>query len=317
LRLVSKSDFRYLAYGLIFAAACAHTGRRADITGRGIPTESILNLRLIGAYGPAFDGGISFLDPSGAAINGAGEIFISDRGANAVYGFSPSLDSVSEQGGIGAAPGTFNRPAGLACDQALNLYVSDSGNRRIQILDRNLRYVKTVDSYFDQNDEPLKFTRPEDIKIDREGNFWVADNDKILKLDPFYELLLEMSYSAPGNFRIGRVSSIDISNSDLVAIGDPGNGQVIIATMHGNHVIDFAVDSPLSVAWDDRGLLWVAEGNAGKLEVFDVDGNLRYRFSENTPGYNPSWITFDSAGRLLVLESRQRRVFIYEIIRGS
>jgi len=302
--------------GVVLALACGTSGRRGDTIGQTQYTEPILNLRLVGSYGPVFSDRITLIGPSGVTVNRIGEILVSDRSANSVYKFSPQFEIISDEGGIGAAPGTFNRPVGLDCDQALNVYVADSGNRRIQVLDRSLYYVGTIDSYFDLNDESSKFSQPEDIRIDREGNFWIADNDRVLKLDPFNELLQELSYDVAVDFGIGRVSSIDISGSDLLAIGDRGNKQVIIATINGNHISDFAAGSPSCVAWDDKGLLWVADDIAGRLEVFDIDGNSRFRHAEAVSEFRPSWITFDQSGRLIMLDSGRRKIYVYEVIRG-
>lgn len=302
---------------MIVAVACTSPGKRAGLYDTGAGRQSILNVRLIRSYGPVLGSGVALMEPSGATFNKLGELFISDKTTNRVFRLSADFNVISNEGGIGTSPGSFNRPAGMASDPALNLYVADSGNRRIQILDRNLRHVRSIRSYFDESDNPVNFTQPEDIVIDREGNIWIADNDKVLKLDPFYELLLEMSYDAPGNFRIGRASSIDISDGDLVAIADPGNRQVLITTVHGNYVNEFAAGKPSCVRWDRSGVLWVTDPSAGRIEAYDVSGNMIYRHIENSPGFRPSWITFDLSGRMIILDSGQRRVFVYDVIRGA
>lgn len=316
LRSVLPGNSSCLAAGLLLFLACGSTARRGEIAGQSRNIEPILNLQLVGSYGPVLSDRITLIEPSGVTVNKIGEIYISDRSANSVYRLSPQFGVLSGEGGIGASLGTFNRPVGLDCDQALNVYVADSGNRRIQVLDRNLYFAGKIDSYFDQNDQSTEFSRPEDIRIDREGNFWIADNDRVLKLNPFNELLQELSYNSSSDFSIGRVSSIDISSSDLIAIGDPGNRQVIIATINGNHVSDFPAGAPSCVAWDDKGLLWVADDLAGRLDVFDVAGNSQFRYTETTSGFRPSWITFDLSGRLIMLDSERRRVFLYVVIRG-
>ncbi|MEE9554531.1 MAG: NHL repeat-containing protein [candidate division Zixibacteria bacterium] len=299
----------------IVICACSSPGRRGDLNRADKSGQTVLNVRLVESYGPSLGSGIVLMEPTGAVYNELGELFISDKFTNGVYRLSADYRVISNEGGIGTVPGSFNRPGGLAGDPALNLYVADSGNRRIQILDRNLRHVRSIKSYFDDSDNPVNFYQPEDIGIDREGNFWIADNDKVLKLDPFYELLLEMSYDAPGNFRIGRVSSIDISDNDLVAIADPGNRQIIITTIHGNYVNEFSAGKPLCARWDSFGLLWVADASAGRIEAYDVSGNMIYRHIESVSGFKPSWITFDSSDRMVVLDSGQRQVLVYKVIR--
>jgi sugar lactone lactonase YvrE len=269
------------------------------------------------SHGPELSEGIVLREPSGLAVSKIGDIFISDRAANAIYKLSSGFEFMVDEGGIGNALGTFSKPMGLACDAALNVYVADSGNRRIQILDRNLRRVGTVDSYFDESDRTEEFSLPEDIDIDGEGNFWIADNDRVVKLDPFYELLQEISYDAPGGFAIGRVSCLAVSGNDMVAIGDSGNRRVLNMTVHGSRVSELDSGSPSSLAWDSGGLLWVADGRDGMLRAFDINGGLRYKYAEAAPGFRPSSILFDQAGRLLVVDSGRRQILVYEIVRGD
>ncbi len=317
MRSVFPGNFKYVAIPLILSIAfCASHEKRGRESPENISARLILSLRPIKTIGPIIDDNRSLIEPAGISINRIGEIFISDRGANTIYKLSGNFDSISSEGGIGAELGGFNRPIGIATDAALNLYIADSGNRRIQILDRNLHFVKSIDSYFDENDQPLSFNQPEDITIDSENSFWIADNDRVIRLNPFYELQIELSYSAPGNFRIGRVSSIDVSGSGYVAIGDRGNRQVIVVSIHGNPISEFSAGLPSSVAWDDHNIIWVADPEAGRLSAYDLNGVLLFAYSEGAGGYRPRWLAFDSSGRLLVLDAGLRRLTLYDVIRG-
>ena len=301
---------------MLSLAACASPARRGQGFPEDISTRSILSLRPIKTIGPSIDEKRSLIEPAGISINRTDDIFISDRAANSIYRLSGEFNSISSEGGIGAELGGFNRPIGMASDAALNLYIADSGNRRIQILDRNLHFVRSIDSYFDENDQPLAFNQPEDISIDGEGSFWIADNDRVIRLSPFYDLQIELSYRVPGNFRIGRASSVDVSRSGHVAIGDQGNRQVIVVSIHGNPISEFSAGSPSSVAWDDHNVIWVTDPEAGKLSAYDLNGVLLFDYSEGASGYRPKWLAFDSDGRLLVLDAGLRRLTLYEVIRG-
>jgi tripartite motif-containing protein 71 len=318
LRSVFPGNFRYVAASLVLSGiTCAFPAKRGPQFSERISAGKILNLRLIKTIGPIIDESRSLIEPVGVSINRIGEIFISDRGANVIYKFSGEFDRISSEGGIGAALGGFNRPIGMACDAALNLYIADSGNRRIQILDRNLHFARSIDSYFDENNQPLEFNQPEDITIDSESSLWIADNDRVIRLNPFHELQMELSYRAPGDFGIGRASSVDVSKSGYVAIGDQGNRQVIVATIHGNPISRFSAGRPSSVAWDDHENIWVVDPEAGKLSAYNLNGALLFVYSEGATDYKPRWLAFDSTGRLLVLDAGLRRLAIYEVIRGT
>jgi sugar lactone lactonase YvrE len=302
---------------LIYLSGCTQAGRRYPEIVERTSAQSILSLRAVKSTGPAIDEGNTLVEPAGVTVNKLGQVFLSDRGTNTIFKLSPALESISGEGGIGRALGDFNRPMGLAADAALNLYVADSGNRRIQVLDRNLRYVNSIDSYFDQDDSPVNFELPEDICIDGESSFWITDNDKVIRLDPFFGLQFEMSYDAPGDFAVGRVSAVDVSQSDLVAVADTGNRRIIVATIYGNLVSRFAVGSVSSLAWDSYGILWAADPEAGKLSAYDSEGNLMFVFAESYPNYRPVRMTFDPSGRLLVADGARRTLTVYEVVRGA
>ncbi len=72
----------------------------------------------------------------------------------------------------GAGPGEFNLPRDVALGKDGRIYVVDGGNFRVQIFDRNGKFIKT----FGQVGKQLgNFARPKEIATDKEGNVYVAD----------------------------------------------------------------------------------------------------------------------------------------------
>lgn len=281
------------------------------------PVRTILNLKIVTTIGPGLGERGAFVDPVSAVANKLGELFVADRGSNSVYKFASDLSLLSQEGGISEGLTGFNHPLGMACDAALNLYVADSGNRRIQVLDRNLHFVKSISTYFDENDESADFTLPSDIAIDPQGNFWVADDDRVLKLDPFMKLLLEISGDSPGYFLIGKAVAVKASAGGLVAIADRGNRRVAVVSSFGNPQGDLYPGTLSSVAWDGENNIWVADPDKGKISAYDIAGNERYAFAVESPNSRPAWLTFLPDGRLVVVDSGLRQIRIYDVIRGN
>jgi hypothetical protein len=91
---------------------------------------------------------LAFGDPEGMAVDSAGNLYVADTGVRAVGSegigrltkispvgvVGPQIGSYlslgGDEDGIG---GTFNRPAGIAVDNAGNIFVSDSASNRIRI----------------------------------------------------------------------------------------------------------------------------------------------------------------------------------------
>jgi NHL repeat len=66
------------------------------------------------------------------AIDTIGDLWVSDELADVVYQFTATGELLSVIGGLGATLGSFNQPSGATVDGSDDLYVSDTGNARIQ-----------------------------------------------------------------------------------------------------------------------------------------------------------------------------------------
>src|ERR1039458_5373592 len=76
-----------------------------------------------------------FDSPVGVAVDGLGNVFVSDSGNNRVQKFSSNGKFLLKWGSKGEGDGQFLRPAGLAVDKAGVVYVVDAGNFRVQKFD--------------------------------------------------------------------------------------------------------------------------------------------------------------------------------------
>ena len=316
-RSVYRANFNFLISASILISACAGTGGTGRGSISGEKSGNILDVRLAQSAGPVSIDNIYFTNLSDIAVNNAGDIYISDSRQNGIIKLSEQLDFVTSEGGIGNGLGDFNRPSGIACDAALNVYVADPGNRRIQILDRNLRQTTAINEYFDADGSALKFRSPEDVAIDFEGNLWVADDDRVLKINPFKELNLELSYTSRIGLNIGKVSSIAASGSGIIAIADAGNDKVFVVSSYGNLISEFRVGAVLSVAWEGVNIIWISSRKNGKVSAFDTFGNLLFAFADSKPDSQPASTAVDRQGMIIVADGASGRLTRYKIIRNT
>jgi hypothetical protein len=138
-----------------------------------------------------------FNGPSGVAADGAGNVYVADRGNNTIRkvtsdGFVTTLAGTAGQ--VGSADGTgsaarFNAPNSVAVDGAGNVYVADSGNDTIRKITpggvvTTLAGLAGVAAQYpnggvyepdDGTGSAARFSDPQGVAADGAGNVYVAD----------------------------------------------------------------------------------------------------------------------------------------------
>jgi len=71
-------------------------------------------------------------NPWGVAVDGAGDVYVTDAGNQRVQKFDKEGNYITQWGGYGNGDGQFNFPYGIAVDARGSVFVVDSGNTRVQ-----------------------------------------------------------------------------------------------------------------------------------------------------------------------------------------
>lgn len=133
-----------------------------------------------------------------------------------------------------------------------------------------------------------RFIEPHGLRVDRDDNVWVTDRalQQVLKFTHDGKLLLTIGTE--------RVSGVDSTHFNLPAdIAFASDGSVYVADGYGNNrVAKFSADGkflldwgrkgsgpgefdlPHSVAVDAQGLVYVADRNNARIQVFDQNGKF-------------------------------------------
>ena len=146
--------------------------------------DSSLNfVKSIESIGKTYD---VVLTPFFPAIAPNGDIAFSDLINSKVFILDKGYKLKKVLGGRGFGDSQFNTPKGLAFDRSGRLFVSDQGNRRIQVFSPTYLYVKTI-----RHDLLI---RPLGISVSEEDKVFVLDNllKKVLVFDQQGSLIDEI-----------------------------------------------------------------------------------------------------------------------------
>src|ERR1051326_4486554 len=70
--------------------------------------------------------------PAGIAIDGDGNVYVTDYALDRVVKFGPDGSVLGQWSGSGSSPGQFSGPFGVAVDSSNTVYVVDQLNNRVQ-----------------------------------------------------------------------------------------------------------------------------------------------------------------------------------------
>lgn len=201
-----------------------------------------------------------FGDPFGIAVDGAGNLFVTDRFYHTVKRISLS-GAVTTLAGLagnsGSADGRglearFNGPAGLALDDAGNLYVADSGNHTLRKITpagevTTLAGEVATPGNSDGSGRAARFFNPLAVTLGPGGAFYVSDT---------------------GNHLIRRVTTAGVV-STLTGRARPGtsvDGAVTVA----------ALQQPIGIAADPSSdALYVVEFEESTVRRVEMNGSIR------------------------------------------
>ena len=221
-------------------------------------------------------------EPWGIAVSDDGRIYVADTWNHRIQIFDEDGQYLSEFGDFAntdgdpqSAPGTFWGPRGLALDSAGNLYVADTGNKRIQKFASDGRHLS---SWGGGGIIAGHFEEPTDVALDSAGNIYVADtwNQRIQKFDPQFNFIKEWPVVGWDGQNITNKPYLTIDGQDNVYISDPVNFRIIAYNAEGEVLQTFgqfgaendAFRLPLGLAFAEDGHLFVVDSDNQRLMKF-------------------------------------------------
>lgn len=170
-----------------------------------------------------------FSRPIGMAFDPAGNLWVVDSGNHRIQKFDRSMKNVlvciPEKNEPSSKVGYFNTPWGVACDATGTVYVTDTGNHRIQRFAKDGTYLS---SFGTGGDKAGEFNMPTDILIDRTGSLFISDsaNNRVQKLDPQGKFICEWGKRGDLAREFKNPQQIAEAQDGSMYIADTGNNRI-------------------------------------------------------------------------------------------
>ncbi|MBU0490684.1 MAG: TIGR03663 family protein [Chloroflexi bacterium] len=190
--------------------------------------------------------------------------------------YTTSWTSSRTWGTPGAEEGQFNAPKGMALGPDGNLYVTDSGNHRIQVFDAQGKFVR---AWGQQGTNPGEFQEPWGVAVAQDGTVYVADtwNYRIQIFDAQGTYKDAWTQTPTLGFYGPRDLAIDKDGN--VFITDTGNKRIVKFSPAGEVLGDWGTpgtwegqfNEPVGIAIGPEGDIYVADTWNYRIQRFDAD----------------------------------------------
>ena len=177
------------------------------------------------------------------AFDSDGHLWVLSRGEQAFFEFNPDGTFIRSFG-----DGLFTRSHGLRIDRQGNLWATDVGGHIVVKLDRQGKTLLTLGTKGEAGEwneaaGSRKLNQPNDVAIADNGDIFVAQGH------------------TPGPAGDARVLKFDRDGKFVKSWGGKGSGPGQFQVAHG-------------IAIDAKGLLWVADRENQRIQVFQPDGTF-------------------------------------------
>ncbi len=254
-----------------------------------------------GTQSVLFNSGLSL--PAGVAVDGSGNIYISDESNSRVLKETPSGGGSYTQTTVGSG---LNGPFGVAVDGSGNVYIADTNNNRV------LKETPSGSGYT-QTTIGSGFNQPAYPVVDGRGNLYFSDfgNNRVIEETPsgggsYTQTTLFTGLNGPIGVALdngGNIYIAQANGNDVLKETPSGGGSYTQTTVVSG------LNSPYGLAVDSSGSLYIADSLNNRVVKESPSGGGSYTQTTIGSGLNAIFgVGLDSSGNVYIADSYNNQV---------
>jgi DNA-binding beta-propeller fold protein YncE len=223
-----------------------------------------------------FGGREVLADPVAIAISDDGRVFVCDRSANRIVVFDLRGNYLRDLGGFGWQVEQFDEPMDIWVRGALNFFVADYQNQRVQRFNRKLNYIaefRSSDGY-----EPrFQFREVRSAAWSPQGDLFILDagEDKVVKFNPRQNGEASFGSIESGAGQLREPVQLELTSTHTVLVSDAAARSVFVFDYFGNFIRKITNPNfikPQGLAVDFKDRIYLSDTEAKQIFVFDGFG---------------------------------------------
>ncbi len=256
--------------------------------------------------------------PEDVSTDSHGNVYVADTGNCRIQKFTSNGTFITKWGEviidnetvsgcyvIGSGDGELAYPMGVAVDLSDNVYVSDSGNSRIQKFTSSGSFITKWGSE-GSGDGQFLYQSAKGITVDSSGNVSVADyyNNRTQKFSSTGTFLGTLGSYGYGKGQFKNPTDVAVDASGNIYVADFLNNRIQKFTSTGSFITRWGVSGyeagrfnhPYSVAIDLSGNVYVADMGNSRIQKFALQSPPVANFTANiTSGVVPLAVKFNDS----------------------
>jgi DNA-binding beta-propeller fold protein YncE len=233
---------------------------------------------------PQLPKGVRLAGVSGVAIDSKGDVFVFHRG---VGDADPIL--VFEPSGKflrSFGKSLFKSAHGLRIDAQDNLWTTDNADHIVIKIDHDGRVLMTLGERGVSGEDATHFNKPTDVAIADNGDFFVSDgygNSRVVKFDKDGKFLMAWGKKGKGPGEFNLPHAVRIDSKGLVYVADRENDRVQVFDQQGKFMRQFGGFAPFGLFITKEGELYVADGRANRVLRMTAEGKVLETWGKRGP----------------------------------